>query len=118
MNMVILSGRLTRDPEVRASSASSVVHATVAVDSWNSATKTREGEFFNVVVFGQQAEFLAKYGGKGREITVSGRLHNNQWADKATGEKRSRTEIIASQVQLHGKNEPRAEEMNDGGLMF
>lgn len=109
MNKVVISGRLVRDPESRGG-PTSVVHVTVAVDVYNRATKSREGQFFPVVIFGQQAEFVAKYGAKGREVTVSGRLNDNRWVDKTTGEKRSRVEIIADEIELHGKGEARAAE--------
>lgn len=106
MNSVNISGRLVRDPEMRGGSTS-VVHITVAVDGYNRSTKEKEADFFNVVVFGQQAEFVNSYGAKGREVSVSGRLHNNQWTDKNTGEKKSRIEIIADAIELHGPKEKR-----------
>ncbi|HHY91075.1 MAG TPA: single-stranded DNA-binding protein [Clostridiales bacterium] len=99
MNMVVLIGRLTRDPELRytAGSAKAVATFTLAVDRPFAKEKTTD--FFRVVVFGKPAENCANYLTKGRLVGVQGRLQNNNY-ETATGEKRYSTDIIADRVEF------------------
>jgi len=99
MNMVVLIGRLTRDPELRytAGSAKAVATFTLAVD--RPFAKEKTADFFRVVVFGKPAENCANYLTKGRLVGVQGRLQNNNY-ETATGEKRYSTDIIADRVEF------------------
>lgn len=81
MNLVVMMGRLTKDPEVRYGGASNtcVANYSIAVDR----TFKREGEpdtdFFNLVSFGKQGEFVEKYLKKGTKIVIKGELKNNNY---------------------------------------
>lgn len=83
MNKVIISGRLTKDPEI-SSSASGTTFARFSIVV-NRRFK-REGEpdadFFNCSAFGKTAEFIEKYFKKGSRIEVTGRLENNNYTNK------------------------------------
>ncbi len=103
INKVILFGNLTRDPELKAlPSGMNVVNFSIAT---NRVYRDRDGkkqeqtEFHNIVVFGRQADTVAQYMKKGSPVFVEGRLQTRSWDDKASGEKISRTEIIAERVQ-------------------
>lgn len=98
MNLFQISGRLTRDPEVNGSATK----FTVAVDDYNSSTKTREAQFFPVVAFGRLGDVIRQYAGKGREVVVWGKARENHWTDQ-NGQKRSRWEFIADGLDLVGK---------------
>jgi single-strand DNA-binding protein len=103
INRVTIVGRLTRDPELRSlPSGTSVLQLGVAV---NGRQKDAAGNwsdkpnFFDVKVFGGQAEMLANNLAKGRRIGVDGRLDWSSW-EAQDGTKRSKVEIVAQSVQF------------------
>jgi single-strand DNA-binding protein len=103
INRVTIVGRLTRDPELRQlPSGTSVLQLGVAVngrqrdDAGNWSDKPN---FFDVKVFGNQAEMLANNLVKGRRIGVDGRLDWSSW-EAQDGTKRSKVEIVAQSVQF------------------
>ena len=103
INRVILVGRLTRDPELRhLPSGTPVLEMGVAVngrqqdDGGNWVDKPN---FFDVKVFGAQADMLANHLAKGRRIGVDGRLEWSSW-DAQDGTKRSKVEVVAQSVQF------------------
>lgn len=103
INRVTLVGRLTRDPELRAlPSGTSVLNLGLAV---NGRQKDQTGNwidkpnFFDVKVFGAQADMLANHLAKGRRIGVDGRLDWSSW-EAQDGGKRSKVEVVAQSVQF------------------
>lgn len=100
MNRVVLVGNLTKDPEVRTTnSGSSLTKMRIAVND-----RIKKGDvwedyanFFDVVVFGKQAESCAQYLAKGKQIAVDGRLRWRSWENNE-GQKRSAVEVIAENV--------------------
>lgn len=101
LNRVVLIGRLTRDPELRFTSAGlAITRFSLAVDR-NRTNKEgqRETDFINIVVFGKQAESCAEYLSKGKLAAVDGRLQIGQYEDK-DGQKRSSTDVIAENVRF------------------
>src|SRR5438093_5587771 len=105
MNVVVITGNLTRDPELRSlSSGTSVCKLRVAV---NSRRKDQSGEwvdkpnYFDVTVWGAQGENCSTYLSKGRPVAVSGRLDWREW-EANDGTKRQSVEIIADSVQFLG----------------
>ena len=103
INRVTIVGRLTRDPELRhLPSGNPVLQLGVAV---NGRQKDETGNwvdkpnFFDVKVFGNQAEMLAQHLSKGRRIGVDGRLDWSSW-EAQDGSKRSKVEIVAQSVQF------------------
>lgn len=106
INRVVVTGNLTRDPELRAlGSGTSVCSLRVAV---NGRKKDAAGEwvddpnFFDVTVWGGQAKACARYLAKGRPVAIDGRLDWQEWIDRASGEKRQRVQIVAESVQFLG----------------
>jgi len=102
INRVTLVGRLTRDPELRhLPSGNAVLQLGLAV---NGRMKDEAGNwvdkpnFFDVKVFGNQAEMLANHLAKGRRIGVDGRLDWSSW--ETDGQKRSKVEVVAQSVQF------------------
>ncbi len=117
MNKVILSGRLTKDPEIKqTNSGLNVCTFTVACDrKFKDANGNRAADFFTCVAWRQTAEFVAKYFAKGKPILVEGTLQMRSY-DAQDGSKRSVTEIICDNVEFCG-NKPEgrpAEPQNDG----
>lgn len=101
MNKAILIGRLTKDPELRATSAGrNVCQFSVAVNrTYTNANGEREADFINCVVWDKQAENLAKYQKKGNQIAVEGRIQTRNYDDK-DGKKVYVTEILASNISF------------------
>lgn len=103
LNVVALTGNLTRDPELRSTAGgTSVCKLGLAV---NGRRKDQSGQwvdkpnFFDIVVFGHQAEACAQYLAKGRPVAVQGRLDWSSW-EAQDGGKRSKVEVIADTVQF------------------
>lgn len=96
INQVILMGRLTRDPEQRTTtSGRTVVSFSIAVDR---QTQDDQADFFDVTAWEKLGELVMQYLSKGRRILVQGRLRQDSWEDKETGKRRSRIEVVASDV--------------------
>lgn len=101
LNIVGISGRLTRDPELRTTtSGKQVTSFTLAVNGYSES----DTSFIEVVAWNKTAEVVASYTHKGDLLTVSGRLQQRKYEDKS-GNSRSVIEIIAQDVQLPPKGE-------------
>lgn len=105
MNSVVLIGRLVRDPELKHTpSGEAVCEFRLAVD--RCGDKKDDGTwgagFFDVSVWGRQAESCGQYLAKGRQCAVSGNLRFHEWEDKNGGGKRSKIDVRAGQVQFLG----------------
>lgn len=103
LNKVYLIGRLTRDPEIRSlPSGQSVASFGMATDRFftdKSGQKQQQTEFHNIVAFGKLSEIVSQYLTKGGLVMIEGRLQTRNWQDNS-GNKRTRTEIIAERLQL------------------
>lgn len=97
MNIIILTGRLTRDPEVRSGKETDVAHFTLAVDDFEKGEKT--ADFFDCVAFGNLAKFADDYLKKGTLVNVCGRLKNNNYTDR-DGNKRYSTQVMLSKIEF------------------
>ncbi|MFA6897010.1 MAG: single-stranded DNA-binding protein [Patescibacteria group bacterium] len=106
-NKAIIIGRVTKDPEVRTTpSGQSVATLSVATNRvWNSNSGERQEktEFHNVVAWGKLAEICGQYLVKGQEVMFEGRMETRTWEGQ-DGQKRSRTEIIAENMQMGAKS--------------
>jgi single-strand DNA-binding protein len=99
-NRIILVGRLTRDPELRATpDGISVVRFTLAVDRGMRAGEERQTDFFDIVAFRQLADTVANYTTKGRLVLVEGRLQTRSYTDRE-GNRRKAYEVIADTVRF------------------
>ena len=99
MNKAILVGRLTKDPELRATSTGrNVCQFSIAVNrNFTNANGEREADFINCVVWDKQAENLVKYQKKGNQVAVEGRIQTRNYDDK-DGKKVYVTEVFVSNV--------------------
>jgi single-strand DNA-binding protein len=106
VNVVVLVGNLTRDPELRATTGgTSVCRLGLAVNERAKDPTTGEwGErpnFFDIDVFGGMGESCAQYLTKGRQVAVEGRLRWRSW-ETQEGQKRSAVSVVANTVQFIG----------------
>ena len=101
MNVVVLIGRLTKDPELRYTpSGKAVCQFRLAVDrGTSSAQGEKEADFFDVVVWEKQAENCANFLSKGRLVAVNGRLQSRSY-DAQDGTRRTVVEIVARDVRF------------------
>lgn len=109
-NKVILGGRVTADPELKATNSGIYVTSfTVAVNRKYSAEGDQQADFINCVAWRKTAEFVTNYFRKGSSICVVGSIQTRSWTDQ-NGQKRYATEVVADEVQfVDSKNE------NSGG---
>ena len=104
----IITGNLTRDPELRATgNGRSVCSFSVAVNRvYRDANGDQKEEvsFIECSAWGALAETISKYARRGSGVLVSGRLHQSSWDDKTTGSKRSRVEVVVEEFNFVGGN--------------
>lgn len=96
MNKVILTGRLTRDPEIRyTQSGKAVARMSLAV---NRTFNKDQADFFTLVAWEKQAEFCGRYLKKGSSIVVEGRIENNNY--EKDGVKHYADQIVAERIEF------------------
>jgi single-strand DNA-binding protein len=99
MNKVLLTGRLTRDPELRAlASGKSVTTFNVATNEYAGGGKEK-AEFHTIVTWDKLAQVCGQYLGKGQQVAIEGRIQTRSWDDDA-GKRHWRTEIVANHVEM------------------
>jgi single-strand DNA-binding protein len=99
VNKVLLTGRLTRDPELRSlASGKSVTTFSVATNEYAGNGKER-AEFHNIVTWDRLAETCGRYLGKGQQVAIEGRLQTRTWDDDQ-GKRHWRTEIVANHLEM------------------
>ena len=113
INTVVVSGNLTRDPELRSlPSGTTVCELGIAVNERNKNPQTNEWEdrpnYFDVTVWGGMGEWAARSLQKGAGVTIEGRLRWEQW--EREGEKRSKIKIVANSLV------PRDDRAQGGGM--
>ena len=102
MNRVFLIGRLSRDPELRhTTSGTPVCQINVAVGRRTAQGRDPETDFINVVVWDKQAENIARYLAKGRQVAVEGRIQTRSY-DNNEGKRTYVTEVVANNVEFLG----------------
>jgi len=99
MNRVLLTGRLTRDPEVRTTAGGKAVASfAVATHEYVGGGKEKS-EFHNVVAWDRLAETCGRYLGKGQQVAIEGRLQTRSWDDDQN-KRHWKTEIVANSVEM------------------
>ena len=102
MNRVVLIGRLSRDPELRhTTNGTAVCQINVAISRPVSQGREPETDFINVTVWNKQAENVARYLAKGRQVAVEGRIQTRSY-DNNEGKRTYVTEVIASNIEFLG----------------
>jgi single-strand DNA-binding protein len=109
MNLVVLVGNLTRDPEVRyTQNGLAVAHLNVAVNRTFKKDGGPDSDFFRVTAFGKQAELAERYLSKGKKVGIEGRIQNDNY-DK-DGQTVYRDTIVVNNIEFlsprHSGDEP------------
>jgi single-strand DNA-binding protein len=120
INVVVITGNLTRDPELRSTGGGTpVCDLRVAVNSRRKDGQTGEWvdkpNYFDVTVWGAQGENCANYLSKGRPVAVEGRLDWSEWEAKDGSGKRQAVRIVANSVQFLGSRDGSGGGGNEGG---
>ena len=113
MNRVELVGRLSRDPELRhTSSGMAVCQINIAISRRAAQGSEPQADFINVVVWDKQAENVARYLSKGRQVAVEGRIQTRSY-DNNEGKKTYVTEVVANNVEFLGSvgDNPKSQSM-------
>ncbi len=117
LNIVQAGGNLTKDIETKyLPSGTCIAEFGIAVNRvWYNDKKEKQEEvtFIGCTAFGKLAENIAKYFSKGMPIYVSGRLKQDQWEDKETGKKQSKTKVIVEEFQFIGGSKTSAPDASD-----
>ena len=117
MNNISITGRLTRDQELKyTASGAAIGKFAVAVDrrvkqgdSW-----VKQASFFDCVIFGKMAESLGQYLTKGKQVGISGEMVQNFW--ESEGQKKSRWEVIVRELALLGGRSEVQQQGQEKGL--
>lgn len=96
MNLTILTGRITKDLEIKQAGKTQVLNFSLAVDN---PFKKDDVSFFDIVAFGKTAELLNNYCNKGSKIAVEGNLKQDRFTDKE-GKNRSVVRVIANRIEF------------------
>ncbi len=116
MNKVLLTGRLTRDPELRmTANGKAVTTFSVATNEYAGNGKEK-AEYHTIVTWDRLAQICGRYLGKGQQIALEGRIQTRTWDDDQ-GKRHWKTEIVASQVEMlsgRTKKDYQAEVAADG----
>ena len=106
MNVVILSGNITADPELRRTNGGTAVcEFTIAHNKrWTteSGEKKEKVSFIGCVIWGRRAEVFAEHHRKGSKALVRGELTQESWDDKTTGKKQSKTKVNVEEFEFVG----------------
>lgn len=124
-NRTILVGRLTRDFGSSEHDIAYLPNGTakgtfsIAVNSGKKQADgswVDEASFFDITLFGKLVETLKPYMTKGKQVAIVGKLKQDRWQDKQTGNNRSRVYIIADEVQLLGGRSGGEDAAGGGGF--
>lgn len=108
LNMVAISGNLTRDPEMHATkSGMAIMSLSVAVNERAKNPQTGEWEdrpnFVDCVLFGTRAERLSAYLSKGAKVSVQGKLRYSSW--EKDGQRRSKLEVVVDELEFMSRRD-------------
>ena len=120
LNKVMIIGNLVADPEVRTTPrGNTVTELRLAVNRMssgpNDGERREETTFLDVTCWGRTAEIAGQYLAKGRPVFIEGRLQQDTWEDKQTGQRRSKIRIVAENMQLLGGRDGAAPQQQQGG---
>lgn len=114
-NVVILTGRLTADPELKTTNSGiSVTSFSIAVNRRYKAGEESQADFINIVAWRQSAEFVAKYFKKGNLIGIEGSIQTRKYTDK-NGNNRVAFEVVANNVQFVESKGASSQNSDQGG---
>lgn len=107
MNNVVMMGRLAGEPQIisggydeEGNVKSGIAHFRIAVERRFKREGQPDADFFNVLAFGKSADFVQNYLHRGTKVVIQGRLQNDNYPDKATGQMVYRDQIVAENIEF------------------
>ena len=117
MNKVVLMGRLTKEPEMRATQSNTAVCSfSLAVNRRFKQEGQPDADFINVTAWAKTAEFVSKYFTKGQQVAVVGRIQTRNYDDK-DGKKVFVTEVVAEEVYFADSKKEQSNVTTSAGFM-
>ena len=118
-NLVVLTGRLTADPELKTTpNGYSVTTFSIAVNRRYRAGEESQADFINIVAWRQTAEFVTRYFKKGSMIGIEGSIQTRKYTDK-NGNNRTAFEVVANNVQfVESKRDAAPAQDSDNAVSF
>ena len=117
MNKVVLMGRLTKEPEMRATQSNTAVCSfSLAVNRRFKQEGQPDADFINIVAWAKTAEFVGKYFTKGQQVGVIGRIQTRNYDDK-DGKKVFITEVVAEEVYFADSKKEQSNVTTSEGFM-
>lgn len=113
MNKVILSGRLTRDPDIKNTENHRYARYTLAVDRKTKKEEEQKADFISCVVFGKGVDFVEKYLHQGIKIVIEGRIQTGSYIDR-NNEKHYTTDVIVEAHEFAESRKAQAQENENG----
>jgi len=113
MNLVVITGRLGQDPEVKQTSGDKVANFSIATSEYwtdKQGQRQEKTEWHSIVCWGKKADLIEKYVKKGSRLSVVGKLKTRSWDDPNSGEKKYKTEIDISYGELEFLDSKSSEE--------
>lgn len=112
INRCILSGNLTRDPELRSTAGgTSVLSFSIAVNDRRKNNQTGEWEdypnFVDCTMFGARAEAVGRFLAKGNKVAIEGKLRYSSW--EKDGQRRSKLEVVVDEIEFMSRSEAQRE---------
>lgn len=122
INRVVLSGNLTRSPELKTTPGGmAVLQMGIAVNGRRKNSQTGQWEdvpnYFDLTMFGNRAQAVSQYLGKGTKVMVDGELRWRSWQDQ-NGNNRSKVEVIVNEIEFARAAQPRQDSMSEYDLPF
>ena len=113
INKVFITGNLTREPELRTTQGgTAVLGFGVAVNDRRKNPSTGDWEnvpnYVDCVMFGNRAQSVAQYVGKGSKVAIEGKLRWHSWQDQQTGQNRSKLDVIVDEIEFMVRQQPQA----------
>lgn len=123
INRVMLSGNLTRSPELKTTPGGmAVLQMGLACNGSRKNQQTGQWEdvpnYFDLVMFGGRAQAVSQHLGKGSKVAVEGKLRWRQWTDQ-NGQNRSKVEVVVDEIEfMSSRNQPAPDQYADEPLPF
>lgn len=122
INRVMLSGNLTRSPELKTTPGGmAVLQMGIAVNGRRKNSQTGQWEdvpnYFDLTMFGNRAQAVSQYLGKGTKVMVDGELRWRSWQDQS-GQNRSKVEVIVNEIEFARAAQPRQDSFATEDLPF
>lgn len=119
MNLILLTGNLTKDPDIKRKGENVVANLSIAVSRSYAKDGQTDTDFFRITAFGKQAELAERYLSKGKKIAIEGRIQNDNY-ENSEGQKVYRDSIIANRMEFLSPkaSEPPTEFKGEDDLPF